>query len=154
MGIINKILKTGKKEEKTAKNVEEVQIEKGKLENKEEPVKKDEKEVTKKETQPRKIETNAKAEQYKILERPLVTEKVTDLGAFKKYVFAVPTNATKNEVEKAVKSIYGVSPVKVNIVNVKGKMVRSGKKYGKRKDFRKAIVTLGGEDKIEIYEGV
>ncbi|OGF30404.1 50S ribosomal protein L23 [Candidatus Falkowbacteria bacterium RIFOXYD2_FULL_35_9] len=89
-----------------------------------------------------------------MLERPLVTEKVTDLGAFKKYVFAVPTNATKNEVEKAVKSIYGVSPVKVNIVNVKGKMVRSGKKYGKRKDFRKAIVTLGGEDKIEIYEGV
>ena len=91
---------------------------------------------------------------YKILQAPLITEKVTDLTQLNKYVFQIPKTATRNEVRKKIINFYGVKPLKINIINVKGKKTRYGRTEGKRKDWKKAIVTLAPEDKIEIYEGV
>jgi large subunit ribosomal protein L23 len=102
-----------------------------------------------------KIKKEAKANQaYRILVKPLITEKATNLGIHNKYVFVVSLKANKIEVAKAVEAIYGVKPVKVNISNVSGKKVTRGKIRGQRKDWRKAIVTLPEGQTIKIYEGV
>jgi len=91
---------------------------------------------------------------YRVLLRPLVTEKGTFLGKENKYLFEVARNTNKIEIKKAIQEVYGVLPIDVNMVNMRGKKVRRGRITGKRKDWKKAIITLKKEDKIEIYEGV
>lgn len=91
---------------------------------------------------------------YKVLVRPLITEKAADLGALNQYVFEVYKDANKIEIKKAIKDIYGVVPVKVRIVSVGGKSRKFGRVMGKTKSWKKAIVTLKQGEKIEIYEGV
>jgi large subunit ribosomal protein L23 len=89
-----------------------------------------------------------------ILIKPLVTEKSTELGAENKYVFIVSKRTNKNQISKAVQTLYQIKPVKINIVNNKGKRKRLGRIWGKRKDIKKAIVTLPQGKKLDIYEGV
>lgn len=91
---------------------------------------------------------------YRILVKPLVTEKATTLSEHNKYVFVVSLKANKIEVAKAIEAIYGIKPVKVNLSNVKGKKVTRGKIRGQRKDWRKAVVSLPKGQTIKIYEGV
>lgn len=91
---------------------------------------------------------------FRILLKPLITEKGANLAAQNKYIFSVNPQANKIEVKKAIRSIYRVDPVKVNICNFPGKQVRSGRHQGKTKAWKKAIITLKAGDKIEVYEGV
>lgn len=91
---------------------------------------------------------------FRVLVKPLVTEKATDLSSSNKYVFVITKPANKIEVAKAVYAVYGVKPVSVNIVSMKGKVVTRGRIKGQRKDWKKAIVTLKKGDSIKIYEGV
>lgn len=91
---------------------------------------------------------------YRILIKPLVTEKAADLNTISKYAFAVSTSANKIEIAKAVQAVYGVKPEAVNIISMKGKAVTRGRQKGRRKDWKKAIVTLKKGDSIKIYEGV
>jgi len=91
---------------------------------------------------------------YRILVKPLVTEKASSLGTLNKYIFAVNPKMNKIEVKKAIRTVYNVEPLKVNISNFSGKNVRYGRIYGKTKGWKKAIVTLKPGDKIEVYEGV
>lgn len=154
MGLLNKILKTdGTEEEKTdAKPVTEVKSEK-----KDKPAVSGEKKTPAKKAV---VKSNKKATKrdderaYKVISHPLITEKATDLAQINKYVFAVPTSANKNEISKTIENIYGVKPVRVNVILKRGKKVRYGRRFGKTKDFKKAIVTLSPEDRIEVYEGV
>jgi large subunit ribosomal protein L23 len=91
---------------------------------------------------------------YRILTKPLVTEKATTLGGQNKYVFVVDINANKIEVAKAIFEVYGVKPSQVNIIKMKGKQVARGRVAGRRKNFKKAIVTLKKGETIKVYEGV
>ncbi len=91
---------------------------------------------------------------YKVLVKPLITEKAASFGPESKYVFVVSDNSNKIQVADAVNEVYGVKVVSVNIVTVKGKKVRYGKTMGSRKDWKKAIVTLTKGQTINIYEGV
>ncbi|MBU0722077.1 50S ribosomal protein L23 [Patescibacteria group bacterium] len=91
---------------------------------------------------------------YKIITKPLVTEKVSNLGALNKYVFVVAKNTNKIEVAKAIKEIYGIKPVCVNVIRMSGKKVRYGRISGQKKDWKKAIITLPKGETIKIYEGV
>jgi large subunit ribosomal protein L23 len=91
---------------------------------------------------------------YKILVKPLITEKATNLVSLNKYVFKVASKANKIEIKKAIKSLYGFEPVSINIINERGKRVTSGRISGKKSNWKKAIVTLKQGDKLEIYEGV
>lgn len=91
---------------------------------------------------------------YRILVKPLVTEKAANLVTQNKYVFVVSTDANKIEVAKAIEALYGIKPEKVNLANVSGKKVTRGKIRGQRKDWRKAVVTLPKGQTIKIYEGV
>lgn len=91
---------------------------------------------------------------YKILVKPLITEKATHLNAANKYVFVVSDQANKINVATAIKDIYGVKPTQVNLMNVSGKKVARGRIKGQRSDWRKAIVTLKKGETIKVYEGV
>lgn len=91
---------------------------------------------------------------YKYLVKPLVTEKGTYLMSENKYLFEVAKNSDKTKIKKAIEAVYGVKPVKVNIIKLSGKKVRHGKVSGKTKDKKKAIVTLKQGETIEVYEGV
>jgi len=91
---------------------------------------------------------------YKILKRPLVTEKSTVLGGENKYTFEIANDANKIEISKAIYDLYGERPKKVNIIKSQGKKVRWGKSMGQRKNWKKAIITLKPGVKLELYEGV
>jgi len=91
---------------------------------------------------------------YRLLVKPLITEKATNLGAENKYVFVVNREANKIEVAKAIEATYGVKPTSVNLINVSGKKVTRGRISGRRKNWKKAIVTLSKGQTIKIYEGV
>jgi large subunit ribosomal protein L23 len=106
----------------------------------------------KKETKKKVSEKSGNA--YKVLVKPLITEKAGILGQENKYVFEVAVDTNKIEVAKAVEEVYGVKPVAVNIMNRQGKKVRRGRTFGKRKDWKKAIVELPEGKTISVYEGV
>lgn len=90
----------------------------------------------------------------RLLVKPLVTEKITYLQSDGKYGFEVLPVANKQEVKKAIEAIYGVHVVKVHMINCLGKEVRYGKMSGKRKDRKKAIVTLKKGERIEVHKNV
>ncbi len=86
-----------------------------------------------------------------IIKKPWVTEKSTDLSTIGQYVFIVKHKATKQEVKKAVKAVYKVDAVSVNIVNRPPKRKgMGGKLKGAQEGYRKAIVTLKAGQKIDL----
>lgn len=90
-----------------------------------------------------------------VLIHPVVSEKSMDIAAQGRYVFVVSPNATKADVRRAVRELYGVEVVKVNIINLPGKpkMWRMHRFRTPRR--RKAIVTLAAGQSIpEITEAV
>ncbi len=87
---------------------------------------------------------------HKLLIRPVVTEKALIENQRGTYLFEVAPNATKLSVKKAIANVYGVMPISVNILRRKGKEVRFGKVKGKRKDEKRAIVTLKKGQRIEL----
>ncbi len=90
----------------------------------------------------------------RIIIKPLVTEKAANLGMLNQYVFEAAPKANKIEIAKAINEIYGIMPKSVNIVKMKGKNLRYGRHTGKRRDWKKAIITLPQGKTINIYEGV
>ena len=91
---------------------------------------------------------------WRILLHPLVSEKAAEAHAHNQYVFVVANTATKVDVKRAIADAYGIRPTRVNIVRVRGKQVRYGRSQGRTKAWKKAIVTLPKDKKIQIYEGV
>ncbi|KRL04067.1 50S ribosomal protein L23 [Liquorilactobacillus oeni] len=88
-----------------------------------------------------------------VILKPVITEASTDEMDSKRYTFDVATTATKTQVKKAVEEIFSVKVVKVNIMNVKGKLKRMGRYAGYTKKRRKAIVTLSTDSKeIKLFE--
>ena len=86
-----------------------------------------------------------------ILKRPYITEKSSNTSAQAKpgYTFEVNSDFNKNEVRRAVKDVYGVTPIRVNIINTSEKQVFSKGKWGTKGAIKKAIVFLKKGDKIE-----
>ena len=84
----------------------------------------------------------------KVLLAPIVTEKASRLAdSANQVAFRVLTDATKQEVAKAVELLFEVKVDSVRILNVKGKQKRFGQRLGKRQDRRKAYVRLqSGQD--------
>lgn len=93
-------------------------------------------------------------EQIKVLKQPVISEKSFALADNNKYVFLVQKSATKVEIAKAVEKAFKVHVLDVNSITVKGKIKRFGRVYGRRKDYKKAVVTIGKDEKIEDFKGI
>ncbi|MBN2401726.1 MAG: 50S ribosomal protein L23 [Spirochaetes bacterium] len=87
-----------------------------------------------------------------IITRPIVSEKTTDMSQKNKYVFRVPRKANKHIINKAIKEIFNVTPVKINVMKVRGRRKRVRYQYGFTSSWKKAIVTLNQNEKIELFE--
>ncbi|MFH1117563.1 MAG: 50S ribosomal protein L23 [Pseudomonadota bacterium] len=94
-------------------------------------------------------------DQYKIIRRPVITEKGSDLkDENNQLVFEVDVKANKPEIKKAVEKIFKVTVTAVRTQNRVGKRKRLGRFAGRRKDWKKAIVTLKEGDRVDFFEGV
>ena len=93
-------------------------------------------------------------EAYRFLLRPIISEKATVGASDGKYTFEVSMVANKVAIKKAIQEVYGVEPVEINIMNKRGKVVSFGRKYGRTKNIKKAVVTLKKGDSIKLYEGI
>lgn len=92
---------------------------------------------------------------YRIIEKPLVTEKGSGMLADGNWVvFRVNPDANKIQIREAVQKIFDVKVLHVNTQVVRGKRKRFGKTMGQSKNWKKAMVQLKEGEKIEIFEGV
>ena len=91
---------------------------------------------------------------YKIILKPIVTEKATKLSEFNKVVFEVASTTNKIDIKSAVEKLFSVKVKAVNIINIKGKVKRFKGVLGKRKDLKKAVITLEEGNTIDISAGV
>jgi large subunit ribosomal protein L23 len=83
-----------------------------------------------------------------------VSEKSYGLLDQRQYTFVVKPDANKTQIKIAVEKVFGVTVVSVNTLNRQGKRKRSKTGYGKRKDTKRAIVTLSAESKdIDVFGG-
>jgi large subunit ribosomal protein L23 len=162
MGLLNKILNKEEKDQKdkSAKDESVVKDAKEAVKPKQKTEQKEltQKEVVKEKTSaPKKVDKISSKEDtknaYKILVKPLISEKAADIGKLNKYVFAVNIKANKQEIKKAITAVYGIKPIKINIIKMQGKRVNFGRRSGRRNDWKKAVVTLPQGKSIEIYEG-
>ena len=85
-----------------------------------------------------------------IIIAPIVSEKAYSLMDQGKYTFEVEKSAKKPAIKAAIESIFGVKVASVNTINRQGKRIRTRTGYGKRKDTKRAIVTLR-EGTIDIF---
>ncbi|MBB3049158.1 MULTISPECIES: 50S ribosomal protein L23 [Prauserella] len=87
-----------------------------------------------------------------ILIAPVISEKSYGLLEDNKYTFVVRPDANKTQIKIAVEKVFGVKVISVNTINRQGKRKRTRYGFGKRKDTKRAIVTLSPESKpIEIF---
>jgi len=89
----------------------------------------------------------------RILIHPHITEKSSAMRAENKYVVEVDPRANKIEVKNSIKKIFGVMPIKMNVISIAGKVKRYGRATGVTKDRKKVIITLKEGDKIDVGEG-
>jgi large subunit ribosomal protein L23 len=87
-----------------------------------------------------------------VIIKPLVTEKSTHLQETRNvYAFQVTQHANKVQIRKAIEAIYNVKVMDVRTMNRKGKPRRSGMRMAKTSDWKRAIVTLAEDSRIELY---
>jgi large subunit ribosomal protein L23 len=88
-----------------------------------------------------------------VIVEPVVSEKSYDLiQAHNTYTFVVDHRANKTEIKQAVGKIFDVKVIRVNTINRKGKLKRTGWKMGRRQDTKRALVTLAVGNSIDIFE--
>jgi len=91
---------------------------------------------------------------YEVLRRPLITEKSSTLQNANKYAFEVRDGANKLMIKQAVEKAFKVTVTGVNVITMRGKVRRVGRRMIETSPWKKAIVTLQAGDKIEFFEGV
>ena len=87
-----------------------------------------------------------------VILEPVVSEKSYDqIEDGNTYTFLVDRRSNKTQIKQAVEAIFSVDVVRVNTMNRKGKVKRTGWKFGKRPDTKRAMVTLAEGDEIDIF---
>ena len=90
-----------------------------------------------------------------IVRRALITEKGTTLRETRnQYHFEVARDANKIEIKRAIEAIFSVKVGSVRTQQLRGKVKRQGRYAGRRSDWKKAIVTLKPDQKIELFEQI
>ncbi|MGA8112868.1 MAG: 50S ribosomal protein L23 [Actinocatenispora sp.] len=88
-----------------------------------------------------------------VIDKPIVSEKSYGLLDQNKYTFLVHPDANKTQIKIAIQQIFSVRVLAVNTINRQGKRKRTRAGFGKRKDTKRAIVTLAPGDRIEAFGG-
>lgn len=91
------------------------------------------------------------AQHHDVLIAPVVSEKTYGLIDDNKYTFQVRRDANKTQIKIAVESIFGVDVTSVNTLNRKGKVSRTRTGLGKRKDTKRAVVSVAAGQSIDIF---
>ncbi|MEM9710561.1 MAG: 50S ribosomal protein L23 [Pseudomonadota bacterium] len=97
---------------------------------------------------------NAKAEHYDVIRKPIITEKATMASEAGAVVFEVAPEANKPQIKAAIEALFGVKVKAVNTSITKGKQKRFRGQLGKRKDVKKAYVTLEEGNTIDVTTGL
>ena len=92
---------------------------------------------------------------YQVVKRPIITEKSNMVTADNQYTFEVDRRANKTQIRDAVEQIFNVDVVGVRVINVAPKYGRWGRRRVKRRPaWKKAIVTIAPDQRIELFEGI
>ncbi len=97
---------------------------------------------------------SAKAQHYDVIRKPIITEKSTMASENGAVVFEVDITANKPQIKEAVETLFGVKVKAVNTTITKGKVKRFRGQLGKRKDVKKAYVTLEEGNTIDVSTGL
>ncbi|MCF8068608.1 MAG: 50S ribosomal protein L23 [Desulfobacterales bacterium] len=93
--------------------------------------------------------------QFDVIRRPLVTEKTNIQKELSNQLsFEVDRDANRIEIKKAIEKTFNVRVTAVRTMQVKGKVKQRGRISGKRRDWKKAVVTLMPGERIEFFDGV
>ena len=97
---------------------------------------------------------SANAAHYDLLRKPIITEKATMASENGAVVFEVAIDANKPQIKEAVEALFGVKVKAVNTTITKGKSKRFRGQLGRRKDVKKAYVTLEEGNTIDVSTGL
>lgn len=91
---------------------------------------------------------------YHCIKSPIISEKLTlQSETFPVYGFKVDVKANKFQIKQAIEQAFNVKVKSIKTMIVHGKVKRSGKNIFKRKNWKKAIVALKDNQKIEFFQG-
>jgi large subunit ribosomal protein L23 len=92
---------------------------------------------------------------YDLIIEPITTEKTTkQKDEHGQISFSVDPKANRIEIKRSIEKVFNVKVASVRTLNIKGKIKRRGRILGKRKDYKKAVVTLMPGERIDFFEGV
>ncbi len=97
---------------------------------------------------------SAKPEHYDVIRKPIITEKATMASESGAVVFEVAIDANKPAIKEAVENLFGVKVKAVNTSITKGKVKKFRGQPGRRKDVKKAYVTLEEGNTIDVSTGL
>ena len=98
------------------------------------------------------VRTGPVLEPYQVILRPLITEKATHLSErHNAYTFEVNSKANKTEIKEAVEVLFNVKVADVRTQNRRGKLRRYRAKLGRMRNWKKAIVALHDDYRIDFY---
>ncbi|XOV83423.1 MAG: 50S ribosomal protein L23 [bacterium] len=87
---------------------------------------------------------------FTVLREPHISEKVSVLGdRYNQYAFKVATDATKAEIREAVQTLFNVEVQKVTTANVKGKVKKNARGVTRKKNWKKAYITVAQGQEID-----
>ncbi len=93
-------------------------------------------------------------EEYKLIRRPIITEKGTALKEqSNQLIFEVAPDANKSEIKKAIQKLFKVTVLAVRTQNRQGKKKRVGRNVGRRRNWKKAFVSIKEGDRVDFFEG-
>jgi len=95
-----------------------------------------------------------KTEHYDLIRKPIITEKATMASEGGAVVFEVAMDATKPEIKAAIEGLFNVKVKAVNTTITKGKVKRFKGRPGRRRDVKKAYVTLVEGNTIDVTTGL
>ncbi len=91
---------------------------------------------------------------HDIIRRPLITEKTTiQKDEFNQVSFEVAPKANRIEIKRAIEDVFNVRVATVRTMQIRGKQKRRGRILGRRRNWKKAVVTLMPGERIEFFEG-
>ena len=86
---------------------------------------------------------------YSIIQKPILTEKSTNLNQFNQYSFIVSKNSNSSEIKMAIEKIFKVKVTKINTAIIRGKLKTFKGSLGYKKNYKKAIITLAEGSTID-----